>query len=107
MLGFNFSRSDEIVAKVCARLKRERMVKQWTQAELAERSGISTNTVANMEAGRNVSFETVVRVAMTLGRVKEFESLFQPKLNSIYDIEKYEKSARRQRIRKKGTAVGS
>lgn len=35
-----------------------------TQAEVASRAGIGTHTVSNLEAGRNVGFENVVRVAM-------------------------------------------
>ncbi|WP_458796048.1 hypothetical protein [Burkholderia ambifaria] len=32
--------------------------------------------MSNLEAGRNVSLETVIRVAMVLGRSKELEALF-------------------------------
>jgi transcriptional regulator with XRE-family HTH domain len=46
-----------------------------TQADVATRAGISVNTVSNLEAGRNVSFENLVRVAMVLGRLKELEEL--------------------------------
>lgn len=57
--------------------------------------------MSNIEAGRNVGFETVVRVAMVLGRVKELNELFKPKIESLDDILRYEESASRQRIKKK------
>jgi len=57
--------------------------------------------VSNLEAGRNVGFEAVVRVAMVLGRINELEALFQPKLDSIEDIRRYEEAANRLRTKRK------
>jgi len=57
--------------------------------------------VSNIEAGRNVGFETVVRVAMVLGRVKELDELFKPKIERRDDILRYDESASRQRIKNK------
>lgn len=49
-----------------------------TQADVAARAGIGVNTVSNLEAGRNVGFENLVKVAMVLGQVNELEALFAP-----------------------------
>ena len=81
-------------------------VKQVTEkghsvAEVAARAGIGVNTVSNLEAGRNVSFENLIRVAMVLGRLKELEELFKPHLNSVDDILRYESNTARQRIKRK------
>lgn len=65
------------------------------------RAGIGTNTVSKLETGRNVGFENLIRVAMVLGRRKELEALFLPKVECIADITCYELGAKRQRIRKK------
>ena len=70
-------------------------------AEVAARAGIGVNTVSNLEAGRNVSFENLVRVAMVLGRLKELEELFKPHLNSVNDILRYESNTARHRIKRK------
>ncbi len=67
----------------------------------AARAGIGVNTVSNLEAGRNVSFENLVRVAMVLGRLQELEELFKPNLNSVDDILRYESNTARQRIKRK------
>ncbi|MGH8386250.1 MAG: helix-turn-helix domain-containing protein [Pseudomonas sp.] len=101
MLDLSFSKPSEIVKRVCDRLRLERLAQQMTQAEVAARAGIGTNTVSNLEAGRNVGFENVVRVAMVLGRTREFEDLFMPKLDSLEDIRRYEDSVNRQRIKRK------
>lgn len=70
------------------------------KAELAARAGVGVNPLSNLENGQNTSFETLVRIAMVLGRVKELEALFQPKLDSLDDLRRYEESNKRHRIRK-------
>ena len=101
MLDLSFSKPDEVVKRLCERLRTERLALQMTQADVAGRAGIGANTVSNLEAGRNVGFETVVRVAMVLGRARELEDLFLPKLDSLEDIRRYENSASRHRARRK------
>ncbi|OUY06200.1 helix-turn-helix domain-containing protein [Acinetobacter populi] len=96
-----FKSSNEVVKLLCDRLRKERLNQQMTQAEVAQRAGVGVNTVSNLEAGKNVSFENLVKVAMVLGRLKELEQLFQPKLESIDDIIHYEKNSSRQRIKRK------
>lgn len=101
MLDLNFSKPGEVVKRLCERLRTERLAQEMTQADLAGRAGIGVNTVSNLEAGRNVGFDSVVRVAMILGRAKDLEDLFLPRLDSLDDIRRYEDSANRHRSRKK------
>ena len=100
-MDLTFTKPSEIVELLCQRLRKERLAQQMTQAELAARAGVSVNTLSNLENGQNTSFETIVRTAMVLGRIKELEALFQPKVDSLDDLMRYEASAKRQRIRKK------
>lgn len=100
-MDLEFKKPGELVKLLCERLRKERLAQQMTQSELAGRAGIGVNTLSNLEAGRNVSFESLVRVAMVLGRMSELEALFMPKLESLDDILRYEKSASRQRIKRK------
>lgn len=100
-MDLSFSTPAELVKQLGERLRKERLAQQLTQAEVAARAGIGINTVSNLEAGRNVSFENVVRMAMLLGRQRELEELFKPALGSVEDILRYEHSARRHRVRKK------
>ena len=104
MLDLSFSKPSEIVTRLCARLRAERLALEMTQADVASRAGVGVNTVSNLEAGRNVGFENLVRVAMVLGRTKELEGLFMPRLDSLDDIRRYEGAAARRRIRKSGDA---
>jgi len=100
-MDLNFKRPEEIVQLLCERLRKERLFLGMTQADVAARAGVGVNTVSNLEAGRNVSFENLVRVAMVLGRLKELEELFKPHLNSVDDILRYENNTTRQRIKRK------
>ena len=47
-----------------------------------------------------------MRVAMVLGRGKELEELFKPRLESLEDMVRYEEGASRQRVRKKSRGAG-
>lgn len=101
MMDLSLSKPEEIVRLLCDRLRKERLSRQMTQAEVAARAGVGVNTVSNLEAGKNVGFENVVRVAMVLGRLSELEDLFKPRVDTLDDILRYENSLKRQRIRKK------
>lgn len=98
-----YQRPDEIVSQICARLRQERLAQQMTQAEVAARAGVGVNTLSNLESGRNTSFESVVRVAMVLGRSAELAALFQPRLDSLDDMLRYEASTQRHRVKRKAS----
>ena len=105
-MDLSLSKPSEIVKLLCERLRKERLAQQLTQADAAARAGIGVNTLSNLEAGRNTSFDSVVRVAMVLGCRQELEALFKPKLDSLDDILRYESSAKRHRApRKPGHAA--
>ncbi|WP_044175881.1 helix-turn-helix transcriptional regulator [Metakosakonia massiliensis] len=101
MLDLSLTRPDELVRMLCGRLRQERITQQMTQSDVASRAGLGVNTVSNLESGRNVNFESVVRVAMVLGRSKELETLFQPRLESLDDLRRYEEGISRKRIKKR------
>ncbi len=103
MMDLILSKPGEVVKLLCERLRKERLTQQMTQADVASRAGIGVNTVSNLEAGRNVGFENLVRVAMVLGRGKELEALFMPQIDSIDDLLRYEKSTARQRVKRSST----
>lgn len=101
MLDLSLTRPDELVRMLCGRLRQERITQQMTQSDVASRAGLGVNTVSNLESGRSVNFESVVRVAMVLGRSKELETLFQPRLESLDDLRRYEEGISRKRIKKR------
>ncbi|QLF95121.1 helix-turn-helix transcriptional regulator [Pseudomonas sp. ABC1] len=101
MMNLSLTRPQEVVKLLCTRLRQERLAQQMTQAEVAARAGIGVGTLSNLEAGRSVAFDSVVRVAMVLGRLNELEALFRPQLDSLDDVLRYEHGVQRQRVRRK------
>ncbi len=92
---------DELVRSLCSRLRHERLALKMTQSDVAARAGISHGTLSNLESGRGVALESIVRVAMVLGRVSELDALFKPKLQTLEDFVRYETAITRQRVRSK------
>lgn len=105
MMNLGLVKPAEVVELLCVRLRQERLIQGMTQAEVAARAGIGVGTLSNLEAGRSVAFDSVVRVAMVLGRLEELELLFMPQLESLDDILRYEQGARRQRVKRKAGDV--
>lgn len=100
-MDLGFKKPKEIVEMLSERIRKERLSQEMTQAEVAARAGIGVNTLSNLEAGKSVAFESVIRVAMVLGRIDDLEALFKPRLNSLDDILRYENNSNRQRIKRK------
>lgn len=50
-----------------SKIKAERQIRGITQEQLAEKVDISTNFMSLIENGRNMSVETLVRIAYALG----------------------------------------
>ena len=103
MVNLILTKPEEIVRLLCTRLRKERLAQQMKQSEVAARAGIGIGTLSNLEAGRSVAFDSVVRVAMVLGRLNDLEQLFAPRLESLDDIVRYDQGAQRQRIRGKSS----
>ena len=100
-MDLTLNTASDNVKLLCVRLRKERLARQMTQADVAARSGVGVNTVSNLETGKNVGFENLVKVAMVLGYGDALEGLFKPRIDSLDDILRYEKSATRQRIKRK------
>ena len=58
-----------------------------SQAQLAERSGVSLGSIKRFEQTGKISFEALLKLAHLLGRLSDFENLFSPK----YDLEEIER----------------
>jgi hypothetical protein len=93
-MDFGFATEQEIRAEMGARLKTQRLLKGLTQAALAERAGISVNTLKLAEGKGQCTFETFVRVIMGLGLVDELQPLFKSRPKSIAEMEAAERGLR-------------
>ena len=59
-------------SEVGARLRRQRMAFGWRQADLAERAGVSVQTVKAMEKGESIAYESLLRLLLALGHGADF-----------------------------------
>jgi transcriptional regulator with XRE-family HTH domain len=83
------------------RVRALRLLRNWTQATLAERAGISLGSLRRFESTGLASLELVLKVAHALGRLADFESLLQPPpAQSIAELEQRVAQPKRQRGRR-------
>jgi len=104
MMDFGFSTSDEITAELGLRLKAVRLSQSLTQADLAERAGVSVGTVKSIERTGQTSVASLVRVVQALGLTDQLQSLFVLKVQSIAEMEQAQR-AQRQRAPRKAQVV--
>jgi DNA-binding XRE family transcriptional regulator len=104
MLDFGFATEQEIRAELGKRLQAQRLAQGLTQAELAERAGISANTLGALENRGQCTLENFIRAAMGLGLAGELESLFALRIKSIAQMEQAEQAKRVRAPRKSAFA---
>jgi len=62
------ARTSEALRLLATSIRAARISRGWTEAELAERVGVSRATIANVEAGRSgVAIGTVLEAAILVG----------------------------------------
>lgn len=65
-LDINLATSEQIESMLCEQLSRIRLTSNLTQVELAQRAGVSLQTIKRMEKGAGVSLNTFIRVLQAL-----------------------------------------
>lgn len=84
--------------ELAARAKARRLELNISQAELAERSGVSLSSLRRFEYTGEISLRSFLEIAFVLGELKEFSRLFQP----LTEFSLFGKAPRpRQRSRRK------
>jgi transcriptional regulator with XRE-family HTH domain len=76
MLRLNLHTPHEIHIILSQRVKRLRLINEWTQVELAERAGITLASLKRFESTGKISLERLLQIALALGRLTEFMQLF-------------------------------
>ena len=100
MLPFDLHTPREIQLILSQRVKRLRLINEWTQAELAERAGITLASLKRFESTGKISLERLSLIALALGRLNELMQLFEePEIMTLSDIKKLTK--KRQRGKRK------
>lgn len=72
-----------------AKVKALRLLAGWKRVTLAERAGVTVSSLKRFEQTGQASLELVLRVALSLGRLVEFEKLLEPPpARSIDELER-------------------
>ena len=90
--------SESIERDLCKRLESIRLMKNISQATLAETAGVSRRTIGRMESGEGVSLDTFLRVMIALDLTDHLAALLPD--SAIRPIE----LADRQRQRKNASS---
>ena len=77
----------EVSLELATRLKKIRRQLKLSQANLAERSGVSLGSLKRFENSGKISLESLLKLAHLLGKLKDFENLLQVD-SDLKDIEK-------------------
>ncbi|MDR0321951.1 MAG: helix-turn-helix transcriptional regulator [Treponema sp.] len=69
----------DIKQEISGRVRRRRREGKISQAELAERSGVSLGSVKRFEGSGEISLSSLLRIAVALGYETDFLKLFERK----------------------------
>lgn len=78
----------ESAREIALRAKAVRLLRGWTQAELARRSGVALPTLKVFEHTGKIAFERLLRIAAVLDALDAFTTLFElPPAANLDEIE--------------------
>jgi len=100
MLELNTAK--EIVEKIAERVEHERILAEYTQAELAKRAGIPSGTYRNFIATQRISLENLISLFKVLRLYPELRMLLEKsKAQTIDDLKKQEKKVKKRVVKRK------
>ena len=68
----------EIAKQLALRAQAKRLSLNLSQKTLCERSGVSFGVIKKFERTGKISLESLLKIALTLGTLEEFNEIFQP-----------------------------
>ncbi|MEX2422830.1 MAG: helix-turn-helix transcriptional regulator [Acidimicrobiia bacterium] len=66
---------EQILGELGSRLRRERLDRDWTLAEVAERSGVSERTIRAAETGESFTMATLLSMLRAYGLLGRLDAL--------------------------------
>lgn len=67
---------ENIIKNIANDIRELRKRKKWSQIDLAEKSGVSLGSIKRFERTGEVSLKSLTKIAISLGREGELNSLF-------------------------------
>src|SRR5262245_17853382 len=91
----------EVGERLAGRMKQLRLGRDWRRETLAERAGISAATVRRFESTGQVTLDNLLKLALALGCLDQFEAVFTlPLARSLAELEQRSAAPKRQRGRR-------
>jgi transcriptional regulator with XRE-family HTH domain len=92
----------EIGWNIAKRARQLRLIRNFTQAELSDRSGVSLGSLKRFERTGEISLYNLLHLALVLNATDEFKQLFETtSYNSVDEVLKLKKVVSRKRASKK------
>jgi transcriptional regulator with XRE-family HTH domain len=79
MISINMETPQEIQQKIMKQARAKRLELNLSHQTLSEKSGVSYGVLKNFERTGQISLESLIKIALTLGCINDFNILFAPK----------------------------
>ena len=100
MVEYPLQTPERAAVGLAARARELRLARGWRQVTLAERSGVSLASLRRFETSGRVSLANLLKLAFALGRLDDFEGVFEPpRASSLAELEAAEETPARRRGR--------
>ena len=77
----------EIMSEIATRAQARRKGLRLSQETLAARSGVSYGSIKRFETTGQISLESLLKVAVTLDALKDFDALFAPQTGEGFSLD--------------------
>lgn len=99
-INWNMLSDQQVVVRLGKEVKRMRLERNMSQAEVAEKTGLDRSTVQRMEGGRAATLLTVVQVLRALDKLELLDAFYsEPQPTPYMLVEAQEKYLKKQRKR--------
>lgn len=78
MISINMTTPQEVLRIVAQKARDKRLFLDLSQQTLSEKSGVSYGVLKKFEQTGRISFESLLKLALVLGALSNFENLFAP-----------------------------
>src|SRR5476649_2469706 len=99
LLPVPFSSPQGVAKAIAARLKQRRLQIGWSRKTLAARAGINPWSLKRFEVSGRIALESLVKMAVVLGNIRDLEVLFAPRPNEPTTLSELEKLHPPARVR--------
>jgi len=93
MIQLEQKTAPQIAEEIAQRVQKRRKERHFSQSELASRSGVSFASYKRFEQKHEISFDSLIKIAIALDMEKDFDALFAtPQFSSIEELIASEKN---------------